>query len=370
LRSREFYTPLRLVQSLLVGLALLAFRLEVAAPQRLAAQSTTIELRPTTYQSGASLGNPQNAYDNSDSTTSGASLGRVCRQTCTTPTSASATWLGIPDGYHPIRLEIHWQLFATTALYGGDTSLVSGKAAYSLDSGGSWSTLEEFSWTGQSPSCSNHGITCADHVATLSLSDLQHTSAIQVRASLTVQLTHCDNCYLRVSNNGGSIWVYDVRVVADNCQIPVAESSTSSGWQTAYPLRTAHDFLQTLTPAGANSFSGRTVIEADGGDTVDGCHYTGSGVPDEVTEIISGGTWTVAANNTWTPDTIGWGEDAVNFYQASSRTKPCNATGSQIMFMSCGSTYVPYTKNALMYGIDTGSVSAQRQSTAVSKSWP
>src|SRR5438094_678533 len=62
-----------------------------------------------------------------------------------------------------------------------------------------------------------------------------------------------------------------------------------------------------LTPAGSNSFSGRQVVEADGGGTTDGCHYKGAGVPDEVTDMTSGGSWSVDSNNTWHDDTIGWG---------------------------------------------------------------
>jgi hypothetical protein len=192
---------------------------------------------------------------------------------------------------------------------------------------------------------------------------------------LTVQLPHCDNCDLRVSNNSGSVSVSDIRVVVDNCEIPVSESTASAGWNTSSPLRTTHNFSQTLVPAGTTSFSGRTVIEADGGDTHDYCHYSGAGVPDEINTIISGGSWTVATDNTWGYDTIGWGEAAVNFYQASSQaSKPCFASGTQQMFISCPSgtsTYVPYIKNTLSYGIDTASVSAQRGATAATpKAWP
>jgi hypothetical protein len=339
------------------------------------AQGSTINIRPSASASGATIGNPQNAYDTNDSTTAGSAVAHVCYSECTTTTTKTATWLGVPAGYHPIRLEVHWQGAAAVALYGGDTSRVEVKLEYSLNGGTSWSSTfgsesADYIWTGASPACASNSITCTTHVSTQTLTDYQHTDQIQVRATLSVQLPHCDNCTLRVSNNSGQIWIYDIRVVVDDCQIPIAESSATVGWNTSYPLRTTLNFLQTLTPAGANNFSGRTVVEADGGDTTDTCHYSGDGVPDEVTEITSGGSWTVASNNTWGNDTIGWGEDAVTFYQASSQAKPCYATGSQQMFISCPNTYVPYIKNTLRYEIDTNSVSSQRQSTSLSKPWP
>lgn len=261
----------------------------------------------------------------------------MCSQHCTSPTSVSATFKDVPDGYHPIRLEIHWKLSAVVALYGaGDTSLVKGMAEYSLNSGGSWTTLEEFSWTGASPACT-----------------------------------------LRVSNNGGQIWVYDVRVIADPCPIPIDESSAAVGWESTAPFRTAHNFLQTLTPAGSVSFSGRKILEADGGGTQDGCYFQGSSIP-EVTETVSGGLWTVGSNNTWgSPtdpshyDTVGWAEEAVDYYQGSSQaSKPCFLQGLQIMFISCNTTYLPYITNTLKSGIDTSSVSAERQNSFAQRSRP
>jgi hypothetical protein len=208
-----------------LGLYLLVLHL---AQDPALAQSQTITIRPTTHDPGSTLGNPQNAYDNNDSTTSGASLSRTCSSNCTNPTSAFATWSGVPDGYNAVRLEVHWQLQAAAALFGNDTALIDGKLEYNLGAG--WTILEEYTWTGNSPSCANdHGITCTDHVATLALSDSQSTGAIQVRATLTVQLPHCDNCTLRVSNDGGTIWVYDVRVIAGPPILTVSPNPVQRG---------------------------------------------------------------------------------------------------------------------------------------------
>jgi hypothetical protein len=187
-------------------------------------------VRPTSYAPGATLGNPGNAIDNNDSTTSGAALGRQCSTTCTTPTSATATWRGTPDGFRPIRLEIHWQANAITSLYGNDTASIDAKVEYSLDGGGGWSQLEHYTWTQSAGSCAgDHGIVCTDHIAQLSLSNSQSTGAIQVRATLTVQLTHCDNCSSRISNLMGQIWVYDVRIIAAPPSLTLSSSPVVRG---------------------------------------------------------------------------------------------------------------------------------------------
>jgi hypothetical protein len=251
-----------------------------------------------------------------------------------------------------------------------------------LNGGASWSTsfdneTTDYVWTGASPACATGSITCTDHVSTKSLDAYQHTDQIQVRATLTVQLPHCDNCTLRVSNNAGQIWVYDIRVTVDDCRIPVSESSTSAGWNTSYPLRTTHNFRQTLTPpVGVSSFAGRDVIEGDGGSVEDTCHFAGAGVRDEVTEITSGGRWTVASDNTWGVDdfdTIGWGEDAVNFYQAAAIAKPCWAAGWQQMLITCpsGNPYATeYIRNLLRYEIGETYVTSERQSSIQQRNWP
>jgi hypothetical protein len=224
-------------------------------PHSALAQSQTITVRPTTYDSGSSLGNPQNAYDSSDWTSSGASIGRVCSSNCTTPISESATWLGVPDGYNAIRLEVHWQMQAAVALFGNDTALIDGKLEYNL--GGGWTTFEEYTFTANSPSCAgDHGIACTDHVASLALSSSQSTGAIQVRATLTVQLPHCDNCSLRVSNDSGTIWVYDIRVIAGPPTLtvsptPIERAGSATFSVTGAPGATISNWTYTTTNYGS-----------------------------------------------------------------------------------------------------------------------
>jgi hypothetical protein len=200
--------------------------------ERISAQSSTIELRPSTSQSGATFIYPENAYDNSGSTASVGGVSRICYTDCTNPGSQSATWIGIPDGYHPIRLEVHWKAVSYVGLYGADTAAIEAKLEYSLDGGSSWSHTfgsedTDVVWYGDSPTCSSSGVTCDDHVSTVALDDYQHTGQIQVRATLTAQLPHCDNCWIRISNITSQMKVNDIRVIADNCEIPIGESTDS-----------------------------------------------------------------------------------------------------------------------------------------------
>lgn len=341
-----------------------------------AAQVTTRALRPSTSSGGSTFSNLANAYDTNDATGSSALVLTQCSSDCTNLRTASATWLGIEDGHPPHTLEVHWfadaWVYATNAPSAGQIEV---KIEYSLDSGSNWNTLESYLWTANAPACSNHGVTCSDHVSSLQLGDYQHTGAIQVRGYVGVKMTACWSCGIFGWDSvGGEVVVYDIRVIIDDCDIPTNESSSAQGWGSSYPFRTAHDFEQTLTSTNSVSFSGRTVTEADGGDTFDGCHYTGSQY-DAVEEVTSGGTWTVNSSNVWgtSPDrdSVGWSEVQANYYQANSQNGlPCYLSGHQQMFMSCQGSYVPYIRNVLESGINTTSVSAQRQSNYQERSWP
>ena len=143
-RSRHQVIGRTVLIGFVTALGLYLLDLHLAQDPALA-QSQTITIRPTTHDPGSTLGNPQNAYDNNDSTTSGASLSRTCSSNCTNPTSAFATWSGVPDGYNAVRLEVHWQLQAAAALFGNDTALIDGKLEYNLGAG--WTILEEYTWT-------------------------------------------------------------------------------------------------------------------------------------------------------------------------------------------------------------------------------
>ena len=364
--------------------ALVAIGLTVLSRGKLQAQGSTITIKPSTY-SNVGMTNPANAYDGSTTSAAFAHYFFRCVDQCQTPSSATATWSGVPNGYHPIRLEVQWDIDGSFTLFSGDTARLEFKVEYSLDGGGTWSTSfdgenTDYIYTTSIPACSGNNIRCSGgHISTLALSDFQSTGNIQVRGSFTAQMTNCVNC-TRVSGVSGTIYVRDIRVVVDDCQIPVNESSASAGWNTTTPYRTTHRFTQTLTPAGTNNFYGRLIQEADGGGTTDGCWFSGSSIA-QVTSVVSGGSWTVdTASNTWGSasdadpyDNVGWLEGAASYYQANSQNGlPCYASGLQIMKISCqnGSNFVPYIANTLEDGINTATVSSQRQSTYVERAWP
>jgi hypothetical protein len=157
------------------------------------------------------------------------------------------------------------------------------------------------------------------------------------------------------------------------CTIPTGETSTSLGWNGSNPYRTTHRFFQELTPSG-DSFAGRTVKEFDaGGTTSDTCWFSGSAI-DKATQVISdpAGEWTVGGDNSYGVDNIGNTEDTVQYFQSFAPSLPCYVSGPQQMRISCQSptSFLPYSQNTLEDGINTATVSSQRQSNYQERVWP
>jgi hypothetical protein len=111
------------------------------------------------------------------------------------------------------------------------------------------------------------------------------------------------------------------------CPVPTGETTAFDGWDA-----TVGKWKQTVTaPAGTN-LSGRVVREANAGSGVDTCHFTGSAIAPFNT--ITGGTWTVNADNTWGDDFVGWFPGAVTYYRNNGRA-PCGTSFLQQMTMMC-----------------------------------
>ena len=193
-------------KTLIIGSALsllIAFSVWQSSHSQLRAQGSTINLRPSAY-TGSTLTNPGNAYDWIGTTPNVSSsaytyLTRNCSSHCTNVTTAGATWLGVDNGYHGIRIEVRWMVTGTVTVFTPDTARLEALLEYSLDGGGSWSNTWDgentaYSWTATTPGCSNHGITCGDHVSTATLPNFIHTGDIQVRATATAQMTNCQSC--------------------------------------------------------------------------------------------------------------------------------------------------------------------------------
>ncbi|HEX6944197.1 MAG TPA: hypothetical protein VF128_14815 [Gemmatimonadaceae bacterium] len=353
--SRRVFRPIG--AALATGTALLVV-VAFKSSGELVAQSVEFTIRPTWDTNVVLVGNPIHARDTSELSAAGGSWGRVCHTDCTTPIVATATWQRIPGGYRPLRLEVKWRLASSMALYGNDVGKVKGTLEYNLGSG--WQSWIEYTWFGTSATCptpSNGGITCPDHMDTLPLPPTQRTDTIQVRVTESVELTHCDNCWIRVSNAQGSLSVFDIRVKADECYFPTDETTVGEGWDTADP--TMQKFMQTLIPdAAGRVYDGRTVMEqSPGPGGPDTCHRPGDTY--DAFEAITGGTWTVNSGNKWGYDYVGYHSWVVDYYRARGRA-PCGTSFPQEMVINCGTTNVIYTSNTLRAGFDEVLVWSER----------
>jgi hypothetical protein len=125
--------------------------------------------------------------------------------------------------------------------------------------------------------------------------------------------------------------------LGNGCVVPTTETTAFDGWDTAGafgngPDSTLGKWKQTITaPAGVN-FAGETVQEADAGNGSDSCWFAGSSFAPFTG--LSGGTWTVNADNTWGDDFVGWFPNPVTYYRTQGRA-PCASTLHQQMTMMC-----------------------------------
>jgi len=148
------------------------------------------------------------------------------------------------------------------------------------------------------------------------------------------------------------------------CPIPTGETSEAGSWGTGV-MATVHSWKMTLT--GPGNFVGRSIAEQQGttGGT-DNCHFTGSEIPKyELTGLDA----TVAAQNKWEPDAIGYKTPAVTYYREHNRA-PCSATVTQNMFMDCPQILTQYATGPVTVGITATEVSSKRHSAAAqTKAW-
>lgn len=158
-------------------------------------------------------------------------------------------------------------------------------------------------------------------------------------------------------------------IFVGDCTVPTGETTASNGWATAEGFPTWHKWMQTLTPATSN-FSGRTVIEDDAGGGPDTCYFDGSAFTPVVT--ITGGTWTVDANNKWDDaDYVGWGTAQVAYYRAQGRA-PCGTTVLQQMSIECPSNSVFYNYgpvNTLKISMTNTTVTSERAGKKATRRW-
>lgn len=202
----------------------LVFMLAIGIPGQLEAQTL---LRPQSEVNVIGFTDPEKARDSNPGTFAYASVGRVCHNTCTNATSATATVEAFPADYGPVQLTVAWWAYAAHVLPSGNAGVVTATLEY--DSGGGWQTAETYNWTQSSPSCSGGGeITCSTHYALATLNPNQNTGALKVRVTLTAQLTQCSTCGLfGTANVNAQVKIYDITVEAV-CAIPTDFHQTAA----------------------------------------------------------------------------------------------------------------------------------------------
>jgi hypothetical protein len=283
---------------------------------------------------------------------------------------------GFSAGYHPIRLEVRWRAYGSfIGTYGSQAEVIA-RIEYSLDNGATpFTVLEQYTWTSQTPACpvpSNQSIRCSDHVVSVNLGTLQKTDQIKVRAFMQSRMTNCiPTCSAHPRSVTGVIQVADIRVVVDNCRIPLGETSTAVGWRPS-PDSTIHDWEGTLEVPSGVSFQGQFVEEQDPGGGVDGCHWEES-IWDPF-NAVDGLRWgPVDANQKYRWDGIGYFEHIAQYYRDEGKA-PCSTTIPQRMAIRCGgdgsTLYLPYDQHNIGAAITSSTVSSTRNGNTVPRTWP
>ena len=154
------------------------------------------------------------------------------------------------------------------------------------------------------------------------------------------------------------------------CGVPSGEVTLDNRWGPAG----VHFWNMILEPTTAN-FAGRTVTEQDPGGGTDSCWFAGSAQdPNSGSKIppqthISGGHWTVNAQNGWGDDAVGWGDKAIDYYRKEGKA-PCGFKWPQRMVMSCGTTVRAYLTDDLQAGFTKTEVWSQRAAVKRTREWP
>jgi len=185
--------------------------------------------------SGTDLANPANAWDTSLSSGAGHSFNPICKSVCTTPSTRTTEWYGFAAGWIPRSLIIRWD--ASSGFYNivaGSNGKVHAKLEYSLDGGGGWNTLYEFLSTNQAPQ--SNISTREDQI---SLSPDQDPTLVRVRASLTVQMTSCNNCTLSPSQATGTLYIRDIRMEVERPILTVSPEAVTRGQTAAFEVKGA-----------------------------------------------------------------------------------------------------------------------------------
>lgn len=145
---------------------------------------------------------------------------------------------------------------------------------------------------------------------------------------------------------------------------PTGEGTLHNAWSGLIP--TAYKWRGQLN--GAGSFAGREVQEFEGGNDVDTCWWPDSAYAPA--SGLTGGTWSIDANNQYGDDTVGWHWTMVDYYRSHNRA-PCQFETDQIMKINYpgSATWLAYKTNRLKAGFTSTTVWSYRDGQQVSKNW-
>lgn len=149
----------------------------------------------------------------------------------------------------------------------------------------------------------------------------------------------------------------------------VNASEAGTGW-----VGTAHQWRSTLMP-GRIHFGGLQVRERLDGEVMDECHdkvvrKLGASAYPPVTSLGSGAQiWTVAADNTWGPDTH-WMDSALIDYYRSQGAAPCAIRAHQTMEIVDGDRSWPYAATEIEYTIGVSTLRSKRHGVVSETPYP
>jgi len=150
-----------------------------------------------------------------------------------------------------------------------------------------------------------------------------------------------------------------------NVVCPAGETTQFDSWSGP-----AAGFKSQLIPADAD-FSCLSVRDKDGTGSEDHCWFAGSERPKF--ESLTGGTWSVGANNWWGNDWLSWGDQDITYYRAhpdaNNPRAPCCTNLAQIMEVVegyCGD----YASGTLDIWINVTTVAASRNMAMAAKPYP
>lgn len=147
--------------------------------------------------------------------------------------------------------------------------------------------------------------------------------------------------------------------------LPTGETTSPNGWGTGNAA-TLQKWKQRLTPT-TTDFQNCELTEADGGGNNNTCWFPGAAFGSHA--AVTGGNWTVRANNYWGDDYVGWLAPTITYYRSQGRA-PCQASYIQSMRVVRPSGNVEYARPGHVWGMGTATAFSTRDGNTETLNWP